>query len=118
MWVKANFHPFCSKQYAINMAKKQGHRPKHVPQRTCIACRQKRDKRQLTRIVRTPEQHVVVDKSGKQNGRGAYVCDQLACWQKITNQPGILNQALKTKVSSEDLVNIAAHSPETAVAEK
>ena len=100
------------------MAKKQGHRPKHVPQRTCIVCRQKTDKRQLTRIVCTPEQQVVVDKTGKQNGRGAYVCSQPVCWQKITSQPGILNQALKTKVSSEDLANIAAQTPETAVAER
>ncbi len=98
------------------MAKKQGQRPKHVPQRTCIACRQKTDKRRLTRIVRTPEQRVVIDKSGKQNGRGAYVCDQPACWQQITSKPGILNQALKTTVSSEDLIDIAAHTPETAVA--
>ena len=105
------------------MVKKQGHRPKHVPQRTCIACRQKTDKRHLTRIVRTPENQVVADKTGKQNGRGAYVCDKLACWQKITSNPGILNQALKTKVSSEDLTKLGAyapdapHTPETAVAE-
>ena len=104
------------------MTKKQGHRPKHVPrvrrepQRTCIACRQKTDKRRLTRIVRTAENQVVVDKTGKQNGRGAYVCDQPACWQKISSKPGILNQALKTKMSSENLAEIATHTPETAVA--
>jgi hypothetical protein len=49
------------------------------------------------------------------------VCDQPDCWHKITSQPGILNQALKTQVSSEDLASIAAyapHTPETAVAEK
>ncbi|PID87216.1 MAG: hypothetical protein CSB13_00565 [Chloroflexi bacterium] len=100
------------------MAKKQGHRPKHVPQRTCIVCRQKTDKRRLTRIVRTPEQQVVVDKTGKQNGRGAYVCDQPACWQKISSQPSILNQALKTTVSSENLAEIAIQAPVTAVAEQ
>ena len=105
------------------MAKKQGHRPRHVPQRTCIACRQKTDKLRLTRIVRTLEDQVVVDKTGKQNGRGAYVCDQPVCWQKITSKPGVLNQALKMKVSSEDLAKLAAYeldkppTPETAVAE-
>jgi predicted RNA-binding protein YlxR (DUF448 family) len=75
----------------------------------------------LTRIVRTPENQVVADKTGKQNGRGAYVCDELACWQKITSNPGILNQALKTKVSSEDLTKLAEYAPqppETAVAKK
>ena len=101
----------------INMAKKQGQRPKHVPQRTCIVCRQKTDKRRLTRIVYTPENQVVVDKSGKQNGRGAYVCDQVECWQKMTSKPGILNQALKTTLSSESLAEIAAHTPKTAVAD-
>jgi uncharacterized protein len=98
------------------MAKKQGQRSKHVPQRTCIACKQKTDKRHLTRIVRTPEHRVVVDKTGKQNGRGAYVCDQPECWQKIASKPGFLNQALKANVSSEDLIEIAAHTPKTAVA--
>ena len=60
----------------------------------------------------------MVDKTGKQNGRGAYVCDQPDCWQKITSQPGILNQALKTNMSSENLATIAAYTPETAVAER
>ncbi|MCZ7670091.1 MAG: YlxR family protein [Chloroflexi bacterium] len=84
-------------------------------------CRQKTDKRRLTRIVftqsvSTTENQVVIDKTGKQNGRGAYVCDQPACWQKLVQTPGILNQALKTQVSSEDLEEIARHTPETAVA--
>ena len=61
---------------------------------------------------------MVVDKTGKQNGRGAYVCDQSACWQKISSQAGILNQALKTTVSSEDLAEIAVYAPKTAVAEQ
>lgn len=99
------------------MTKKQGQRPKHVPQRTCIACRQKTDKRRLTRIVYTPENQVVIDKSGKQNGRGAYVCDQPVCWQKITSKPSILNQALKATVSPENLAEIATHIPKTAVAD-
>jgi predicted RNA-binding protein YlxR (DUF448 family) len=99
------------------MTKKQGRRPRHVPQRTCIVCRQKTDKRQLTRIVRSPENQALVDPSGKQNGRGAYVCDQPACWQKLTAAPGILNKALKMSVSTENLAEIAAHAPETAVGE-
>lgn len=97
------------------MAKKQGLRRKHVPQRTCIACRQKTDKRRLTRIVRTEDKDVVVDKTGKQNGRGAYVCDNLACWQKITSKPTILSAALKMSISSEVLTKIATHTAETAV---
>ncbi len=93
------------------MAKKQkGPRPKHVPQRSCIACRQKTDKRLLTRIVRTPDEGVVVDLTGKQNGRGAYVCQQPKCWDKIVNSP-ILNQALKTAVMIEEKATINEHRP-------
>ncbi|MDM8529345.1 YlxR family protein, partial [Anaerolineales bacterium HSG24] len=54
---------------------------KHQPQRICIACRQKIDKRLLLRIVRTPEGEFIVDPTGKVNGRGAYICQQPACWQ-------------------------------------
>lgn len=94
--------------------KKQGQRPRRVPQRSCVACRQKTDKRRLTRIVCAPDGAVVVDPTGKQNGRGAYVCDQPACWDRLLREPGILNNALKTAVSPEDLTALAAHK--TAVA--
>ncbi len=91
--------------------KKQLLRPKHVPQRTCFVCREKRDKRQLMRLVRTPEGPVVVDPTGKQNGRGAYLCDQPACWDKVLANGRLLNQALKTTVSEADLAAIAAQRP-------
>jgi predicted RNA-binding protein YlxR (DUF448 family) len=91
--------------------KKQPHRPKHVPQRTCFVCREKGDKRQLTRLVRTPEGSVVIDPTGKQNGRGAYLCDQSACWEKVLANGRLLNQALKTTVSEADLAAIAAQRP-------
>ena len=96
----------------MNKKKKQPVRPKHVPQRTCFVCRKKRDKRQLTRLVRTPEGPVVVDPTGKQNGRGAYLCDDLTCWTKVLGNGRLLNQALKTDVSAEDLATIATHRPE------
>ncbi|WP_420628676.1 RNase P modulator RnpM [Candidatus Leptofilum sp.] len=96
----------------MSKKKKQPARPKHVPQRTCFVCREKRDKRQLTRLVRTPEGPVVVDPTGKQNGRGAYLCENLACWEKVAANGRLLNQALKTEVSAEDLAAIATHRPE------
>lgn len=67
------------------------------------------DKRRLTRIVRTPDVGVVVDPTGKQNGRGAYVCDQTACWDRILHQAALLNQALKTQVSEVERAAIAVH---------
>lgn len=96
----------------MSKKKKQPARPKHVPQRSCFVCREKRDKRQLTRLVRTPPGPVVVDHTGKQNGRGAYLCDNLSCWDQVLGNGRLLNQALKTEVSADDLATIATHRPE------
>ncbi len=63
------------------MAKAPG-RLKRIPQRTCVACRALRPKRELVRIVRTTEGEVVVDERGKRNGRGAYLCAQRVCWEE------------------------------------
>jgi hypothetical protein len=63
--------------------------------------------------VRTPEGTVLVDPTGKQNGRGAYLCDQPTCWDKVIVNGRLLNQALKTSISADDLATIATHRPET-----
>ena len=93
------------------MAKKQPRRLKHVPQRTCIVCREKFDKRRLTRIVRSPDEGVIVDITGKKNGRGAYLCDQLSCWNIAIENTQLLDQALMTKVTAPERVELAAHKP-------
>lgn len=85
-----------------------------MPQRTCVICRQKKDKRELIRIVRTSDEGVVVDPTGKRNGRGAYLCSDLACWEKAMTNGRLLNQALKTNLSREDLAAIAAQKPAPA----
>lgn len=90
------------------MAKKRAR--KHVPQRTCVVCRQKMDKRRLTRIVRLPDGHVVVDPSGKQPGRGAYLCDQVTCWKEAVTG-SVLDRALRTTVAPEDKEALAAQRP-------
>jgi|YNPMSStandDraft_1061717.scaffolds.fasta_scaffold56970_2 predicted RNA-binding protein YlxR (DUF448 family) len=54
---------------------------KHIPLRTCVACRAVRAKRELIRIVRTPDGRICVDSTGKMNGRGAYLCRNRRCWQ-------------------------------------
>jgi predicted RNA-binding protein YlxR (DUF448 family) len=90
------------------MAGNRSGRQKHIPQRTCIVCRQHFDKRRLTRVVRTPDSGVLIDPTGKRNGRGAYLCDQPACWEKATHHAAILNQALNTQVSEAELAAIAA----------
>jgi predicted RNA-binding protein YlxR (DUF448 family) len=84
-------------------------RPRHVPTRMCLVCRQKSGKRQLTRIVRTAD-GVVVDPSGKMNGRGAYLCDQASCWERAMNTE-VVAKALKTSLSDDDRARLRAHQP-------
>ena len=72
----------------------KGPRPRHIPQRMCIACRTTDAKRQLQRIVRTPEGGVEIDDTGKKNGRGAYLCRIRECWETALTRKAIDN-ALK-----------------------
>ncbi len=73
---------------------------KQIPQRQCIGCRQMYDKKELIRVVRTPEGQICIDGSGKQNGRGAYLCKKMECLDTALKNHG-LERSLKTKVSSE-----------------
>ena len=82
-------------------AKKQLGRKKVSPQRTCIVCRQKFDKRQITRVVRTEVEGVVVDLSGKKNGRGAYLCHNRDCWQQAISRNS-LDGALRTRLTNDE----------------
>lgn len=82
---------------------------RHVPQRTCVICRQKFDKRQLTRLVRTRD-GVFVDPSGKKDGRGAYLCDSANCRERAASSE-ILNRALRTVLSDDDRQRIRDVAP-------
>ncbi len=81
------------------MAKKTAKRVKHVPQRTCVGCRQTLAKRSLIRIVRTPE-GLRVDPTGKIPGRGSYLHDQRSCWE--SGLKGALAHALKVDLTDQD----------------
>lgn len=81
--------------------KKMQSRKKHVPQRTCVACRTKHAKRELVRIVSSTNGTVIIDETGKHNGRGAYLCRTQACWKRALDT-GILSQALRVTLTSED----------------
>ena len=89
----------------------KGPRPKHVPQRMCIWCRERSSKRSLTRVVRTPEGQVLIDSTGKMNGRGAYLCDDPACWERsiVTN---MLGRALKTELEADTAAMLRRHAAE------
>jgi predicted RNA-binding protein YlxR (DUF448 family) len=73
---------------------------KHVPERTCVVCREKASKRTLTRVVRS-EIGVQVDPSGKMNGRGAYLCDRVVCWETAV-KTDVLAKALRMPLTDDD----------------
>jgi predicted RNA-binding protein YlxR (DUF448 family) len=84
---------------------------RHIPQRTCVACREILPKRSLIRIVRSP-QGVVIDPTGKLAGRGAYLHLQQSCWE--SGLKGALASALKTELTPEErerLMNYAVSLP-------
>ena len=82
------------------MSKKSPRRKKrHIPQRTCVGCRETLAKQTLTRIVRSPD-GVQVDLTGKLSGRGAYLHNQRECWDKALK--GALANALRTKLTAEE----------------
>lgn len=82
-------------------AKRKGPRPKHVPQRTCVACRTTDAKRGLIRLVRTAEGTVEVDPTGKRAGRGAYLCARVSCWTRGINEKTLV-RALRLEGLSEE----------------
>jgi len=81
------------------MAKKPVQRVKHVPQRTCVGCREVLPKRTMLRVVRTAE-GVQLDPTGKLAGRGAYLHDRRECWER--GLKGTLAHALKTTLTMEE----------------
>lgn len=76
-------------------------RHKHIPQRTCIGCRQVRSKLEMIRVVRTPKEGVQIDRTGKKSGRGAYLCPNRSCWETALIK-GWLAHALKTTLTAEE----------------
>lgn len=64
---------------------------KKKPARRCIACNEQKEKNELLRIVRTPEQLVEVDLTGKKNGRGAYICKNEECLKKLIKSKRLEN---------------------------
>ena len=75
------------------------------PRRTCVACREVRDKRTLVRLVRLPEGLVIVDEHARRAGRGAYVCRSARCAARLS-KGGRLSQAFKRpSAAGTDLVD-------------
>jgi uncharacterized protein len=72
-------------------------RPRKVPLRKCVGCQEQSPKRDLIRIVLTPEGETCLDLTGKQNGRGAYLCKKVECFQQARKRKS-LERALKSQI--------------------
>ena len=73
---------------------------KKIPQRQCMGCRERRAKRELIRVVRCTDGTVCLDFSGKLNGRGAYLCNDVACLQKAQKSKA-LERSLEVPIPEE-----------------
>ena len=79
-----------------------------IPQRKCIVCGKLKDKNDLLRIVKNKEEGILIDESGKVNGRGAYVCKDDACI-KALKKSNKLNQAFKMKIDDDIYEELEAY---------
>ena len=74
---------------------------RHVPLRTCVICGNRAPKRELVRVVATPAGEVRLDPTGKESGRGTYMCDRVACIGTDLKR-GRLEQVLRRGLSDDD----------------
>ena len=86
---------------------------KKTPERKCMGCNEKKPKKELVRVVRTPEGVVLLDLTGKKSGRGAYICGKISCYEKAlkTNRlercleaeiPDKVYEAVKESLQEDD----------------
>lgn len=78
---------------------------KKIVQRTCMGCNSKKDKRELIRIVINKEGSISIDKTGKLEGRGAYICDNIECLDKVIKTKR-LERVLESKIDEEIYKNL------------
>ena len=73
---------------------------KKIPQRQCIGCGEMKNKKEMIRILKTPEGEFTVDATGRKNGRGAYLCPSMDCMKKAINSKG-LERSFKMAIPKE-----------------
>ena len=73
---------------------------KKIPQRQCMGCRERKEKRELIRVVRAPDGSVSLDFRGKAPGRGAYICPDMACLKKAIRSKA-LDRSLEVTIPEE-----------------
>jgi len=75
---------------------------KKIPMRQCLGCREMKPKKELIRVVKSPEGDISLDFTGKKNGRGAYVCREKSCFDRIIKTKA-LSRAFKMQIP-EDII--------------
>ena len=73
---------------------------KKIPMRQCVGCAEMKSKNELIRVIKTPENEIAIDFTGKKNGRGAYLCNSLECLKKARKTKAI-ERSLKTTIPDE-----------------
>lgn len=73
---------------------------KNLPKRTCIGCNEVKLKKELIRVVKNKEGEISIDKTGKANGRGAYLCDDIKCLEKAIKTKR-LERSFEIQISNE-----------------
>ena len=71
-----------------------------VPMRKCTGCGEMKSKREMLRVLRTTEDEIILDATGRKNGRGAYLCGSTECFQKAVKSR-VLERSLKTVIPAE-----------------
>lgn len=78
---------------------------KKIPLRTCMGCNSKKSKKELIRIVKDKENNISIDRTGKLDGRGAYICDNINCLEKVIKSKR-LERVLEVQISEEIYHNL------------
>ena len=78
---------------------------KKIPQRTCMGCNEKKNKNELIRIVKNKENQITIDKTGKQDGRGTYICNNIQCLEKVIKTKRI-ERIFKMEISEDIYDNL------------
>ena len=73
---------------------------KKVPMRQCVGCNEMKSKKELIRVIKTPEDEIVLDVTGRKNGRGAYICASMDCLKNAIKRKG-LERSLKIAIPTE-----------------
>ena len=76
-----------------------------VPMRQCIGCQEMKNKKEMIRVIKTSEEEILLDATGKKNGRGAYLCRSMECFEKAVKSRGF-ERSLKIKIPKEVYENL------------